>query len=90
MKCVTDWTARLEYAKVIYSGSDPKKKTEVNKLVLANAFGFSKSLHKRKEFIYKKHQITDPCDYRRYSRSSNDCLEPRHLNDHKRSFWKHQ
>ena len=52
MKCVTDWTARLEYAKVIYSGSDPKKKTEVNKLVLANAFGFSKSLHKRKEFIY--------------------------------------
>lgn len=51
MQCATDWKVRNKLAGEYYTGSDPKEKTIINKLILKHASGFSRCLQKRKAFI---------------------------------------
>lgn len=62
MACMSDWKKRAALSKEMYTGNDPKQRSAMNKVILAHAAGFSRTLQKRKAFIYnhpKKIELTN-------------------------------
>ena len=54
--CLSDWKIRTQYSRLLYTGNDPKKKSDMNKTILSNAVIFSKIMHRKNEYIHNHHK----------------------------------
>mgnify|MGYP002772783655 CR=1 FL=1 len=74
MSCATDWKARNNLCSKMYTGDDKIKRSAINKQILVNAMGFSRTLQKRKAFIYNQPKKVEIANLILQHRSDKKCI----------------